>query len=486
MIPRLVSTIFFTFFIWWLFRLDRDENEPTTSALWIPIFWMFIGCTRNFSEWFHLQSGGAGERYMEGSPVDRAVLTLALFLGVAVLFRRAQRLAPFLRASLPILLYFAYCGVSVLWSQYPEVAGKRWFRSLGDVVMVLVVLTEPNWSVAMKRIYTRLGFVLIPLSILFSRFFPEFGRSYSHAGKPYWTGVTVEKNALGVLTLVFGLASLYFLLEVWRDDKSDRRKKRLLARALVIAMALYLLIGSESVTALASFGLAAFPMILTFRYGWARRPVIVHTVVFSIILVTVSALFLNVGSEMVQGMGRDTTLTGRTRIWHSVLAVAESPLVGTGFESFWIGPRYEQVKELAGIEVNQAHNGYLETYLNLGWIGVGFMGIVLFAGYARIVKAVRNLAPFASLRVAFFMIIITENFTEASFGMAGPVWIAFLLSAMAPMDAAVQPEPEPDQERLNRIEAPWLRKPTSTTPLVPVGSAVVPHTYRAKPQRTRS
>ncbi|MGB8322375.1 MAG: O-antigen ligase family protein, partial [Candidatus Acidiferrum sp.] len=187
----------------------------------------------------------------------------------------------------------------------------------------------------------------------------------------------------------------------------------------------------------------------------------------------------------VQGMGRDTTLTGRTRIWHSVLSVAESPLVGTGFESFWIGPRYDQVKESAGIEVNQAHNGYLETYLNLGWIGVGFMGIVLFAGYARIVKAVRNLAPFASLRVAFFMIIITENFTEASFGMAGPVWIAFLLSAMAPVDAAAQPEPEPDQERSNRIEAPWMRKPTRTTPLVPVGSAVVPHSYRAKPQRTR-
>ena len=45
----------------------------------------------------------------------------------------------------------------------------------------------------------------------------------------------------------------------------------------------------------------------------------------------------------------------------------ENPLLGAGFENFWVGER--QVT-LGGLGGNQAHNGYLEIYLNLGWVGI--------------------------------------------------------------------------------------------------------------------
>jgi exopolysaccharide production protein ExoQ len=430
---RIVATVFFAILIWQLYRLTRDGERETSWALWLPTYWLFIGSSRNLSEWLHL-SGGVGGRsvaYTEGSPLDRAVFTLVLALGVIVLLGRAGRVGTILRSNLPILLYFLYCLTSALWSDFPDVAVKRWFKASGDIVMVLILLTDPDWVAALKRILIRLGNVLVPLSLLFSRWYPEYGRSFSHAGEPYWTGVTPEKNALGALCLVYGLAFLYYFLETYREEKSTRRKNLLMAYSVVIVIALYLLDQSRSATALASFFLAGLPMVLIFRYPTFRKPALVHLMVLGSLGVAVSALFFNMGSGMLEEMGRNVTLTGRTAIWQAALSLAESPVVGTGFESFWIGPRYEHMAELTGMYLNQAHNGFLEIYLNLGWIGIALLALVLITAYRRVVTGVRWATPASSLRLAFFMIAISENFTEASFGMAGAVWIGFLVTTMA-------------------------------------------------------
>jgi exopolysaccharide production protein ExoQ len=428
---RLIATIVCVFVIWLLFRLNREGGVRISKALWLPTFWFFIALSRNISEWLHYSTfSGRSVRYLEGSPLDRAVLSAVLALGVIVLLGRARRTGMLLRSNLPILLYFLYCGISVLWSDFPDVAFKRCFRALGDVVMVLIVLTDPDWVAALRRLLTRLGIVLVPLSILLSRYYPEYGRGFSHAGNPYWTGVGTDKNALGMLSLVFGLAFLFYFLQIYREEESTRRRGPLIARGALIAMALYLLVGANSVTALVCFFLAGGPMVLTFLFRWARKPAFVHAMVFGILAVICSTLFLNIGTGMVEELGRNSTLTGRTGVWHTALSLVQDPIFGTGYESFWVGPRYEQMKVLSDLELNQAHNGYIEVFLNLGWIGVALLTLVLITAYRRIVAAVRWMAPAASLRLAYFMVAVAYNLTEASFKMMHPAWIAFLLAAM--------------------------------------------------------
>src|SRR6185437_10428899 len=59
-----------------LFRLDRDRIGANSKVLWIPMAWLMIGGSRNISEW--LQMSGpvdSVDRYMEGNPVDRYVLS---------------------------------------------------------------------------------------------------------------------------------------------------------------------------------------------------------------------------------------------------------------------------------------------------------------------------------------------------------------------------------------------------------------------------
>jgi exopolysaccharide production protein ExoQ len=389
--------------------------------------WLFIAASRNVSDWLQMSGGGASD-YTEGSPLDRAVLSTILALGVIVLVMRGRRIGVLLRSNTPILLYFFYCGISVLWSDFPDVAFKRWFRACGDIVMVLIVLSDPEWLAAFKRLLARLGFLLMPLSILFIRYYPQLGRRYTRSGRPTWCGVATDKNALGMLCLIVGLAAIFRFVIVYRGEEGAHRTRALIAQGALIAMTMYLIREADSATAFACFGLAGSLMVLTCLFRWARKPVVLHLMVVAALSVAFSALFLGVGSGLVEDLGRDSTLTGRTAIWQSALALVHNPLLGTGFESFWIGPRRDQVISDIAQGVNQAHNGYLEVFLNLGWVGVALLAGLIVTGYRRIVPAVRRQTQAGSLRLAYFIVAVAYNFTEGGFKMMHPVWIVFLFA----------------------------------------------------------
>lgn len=473
----LIAIILWACVTLWLFWLNREPTARTSKALWIPTMWLFIATSRNASDWLQSSSAGISDSYLEGSPLDRGVLTAILALGVLVLIARGRRIGILLRSNAPIILYFFYCGVSVLWSDVPDVAFKRWFRACGDVVMILIILSDPDWLAALRRILARLGFMLVPLSILFIRYYPNLGRRYSAGGKPSWVGVATDKNALGMLCLIFGLAAIFRFVMVYRNKQGAGKTRILVAQGALIGMTVYLLREADSATAISCFGLAGSLMVLTCLYRWARKPAILNLMVVTVLGIAFSALFLGVGTGLVEDLGRDSTLTGRTSIWHFALLKVHNPLFGTGFESFWIGPRLRQIVIEINQGVNQAHNGYLEVYLNLGWFGVALLAGLLVTGYRRIIPAVRRQTQAGSLRLAFFVITLAYNFTEAGFKMMSPVWIFFLLSI------AVVPEISTDQRpkiggqfdsartladrrsRLQDIAEPEMPSPDFVTPM---------------------
>ena len=68
--------------------------------------------------------------------------------------------------------------------------------------------------------------------------------------------------------------------------------------------------------------------------------------------------------EVVSVLDRDTTLTGRTNMWADLLKEAINPILGAGYQSFWLGPGAERIWAKYYFHPTQAHNGYLEVYLN--------------------------------------------------------------------------------------------------------------------------
>lgn len=424
---RLLGTIIWAICTLALFWLNREKSR-TSAALWIPTFWLFIGTSRNIAEWFHYSGDSQGDRYLEGNPLDRAILSAVIALGIVVLITRGRVVVNLLRQNFPILIYFIYCGASALWSDYPDVSFKRWFRAVGDIVMILIVLSDPDWILALKRLLSRVGILVIPLSVLFIRYFPELGRAYSRGGAPSWTGVATDKNALGMLCLILGLAALYRFLEIYTGKEGPRKKGPLYAQGVLFLLTLYLLVQANSATAAACFGLAAAPMVLTYLFPWARKPAMLRFMVTAVIVVPFSSMFLGLGSGLVQDLGRDTTFTGRTAIWHYAIPMVPNSLFGAGFESFWLGHRITDMERLIGQGVNQAHNGYIEVFLNLGYIGDFLLAILLITGFRRILPDVRSQSQAGSLRLAYLIVAIAYNFSEGGFKMMSPVWFLLLLS----------------------------------------------------------
>ena len=191
-------------------------------------------------------------------------------------------------------------------------------------------------------------------------------------------------------------------------------------------------------TSLSCFLMASGLIAFTTFSKFGRKKWAVHSLVALMVSICFCTLFLNLGTGMLETIGRDPTLTGRTEIWHEVIGMTPSGLFGAGFESFWLGTRLEKIWSLHWWHPNEAHNGYIETYLNLGWIGVMLLATVLVTGYQNAVAAYRRDPATGKVRLAYFVIGVVFNFTEAAFKTLSSIWIMFLLAVIAVPKAPVR------------------------------------------------
>jgi O-antigen ligase len=308
------------------------------------------------------------------------------------------------------------------------VALKRWIKSLGDYAIVLILLTEPDSGRAIKQVLARVAFLLMPFSILFIKYYPSLGRAYaSHwDSTQFYVGVSDNKNMLGMVCMVFGFAAFARVLEAWQGLQQERIRA-LLVHGSVLAMAVWLLRISDSKTSLACFVLACGLVAAHAFSKVARRRIVTHVMVVASVLICFCVLFLGVGSGALENLGRNATLTGRTDIWRILLDVPVNPVVGTGFESFWLGKRMDYLWSFQIVNgLNEAHNGYLEMYLNLGWGGVALLFTLFWAGYQNVLRLLVRDPAAGRLRLGYFLIAIVYDFTEAGIRTSDLIWIALL------------------------------------------------------------
>lgn len=441
-----IATIVYILGIWLLFRLDRDIHAKTSEALWIPVVWLFLNSSRPVTLWLAaLGIGSLGpmtttaNQYIDGSPTERFVFTALVFAGFAVLLSGRRHVGLLLQKNVPIALFFSYCLLSCIWSDFPFVTLKHWTKGVGDVVMVLIVLTDSEPEAALKRFLMRVGFLVLPLSVLFIKYFPALGRDYnSWTWTPMWCGVTMGKNGLGMICLIFGLGSVWRFLRAYSSDKSRERRRHLIAHSILLITTVWLLWIANSMTSLSCFLLGSC-LILALKFSTlARRPAVTHFLVTAMITVPVIGLFFDSSGSLVQSLGRDPTITGRMEIWHQILGVASSPLFGAGYESFWLGNRLEKIWTNFMPGLQEAHNGYLEIYLTLGWIGVTLLAILIITGYRNVIRAFRQDPERNDIKLAYFLVGVIYNLSEAGFRMMDPIWILFLLAIIVVPNRAVQ------------------------------------------------
>ena len=321
--------------------------------------------------------------------------------------------------------------MSVLWSDFPFVAFKRWFRDLGNYLMILVVLSDPRQLEAVGTLLRRLSYLLLPLNILLIKYYPDIGMQYDYwTGAKMFVGATTGKNLLGVLSLISGLFFFWDTVTRWSKRKDKQTKRILMVNFAFMWMALWLLGDADSATSRVCLAIGCVIILAAQSKFTQRHPGVLKTLIPACLgLYLILAYAFDINGSLAGAVGRDATLTGRTVIWDAVLRTHTNPIVGTGYESFWLGPRLEQVWELAG-HVTEAHNGYLEIYLHLGLIGVFLLCAFLTASYWTICRRFKPFSNFASLSLALWTINLLYNMTEAAAFKGQPMWVIFLLGAV--------------------------------------------------------
>lgn len=437
-----------------LFFLNRDSSVHTSKAVWLPIAWLWILGSRPVSTWLGVSPTDGANAQLDGSPVDALVFGVLLSAAIIVLVRRGSRARMLLTINGPILMYFFYCLLSITWAPFPDVAFKRWIKAIGDLAMVLILVTEVNPAAALGRLFSRVGFLLFPTSVLFIKYYEYLGRGYTPDGAPMNTGVTTNKNSLGVILLVILLGTVWRILTLLQDKSLPNRSRHLIAQFTLLGFGIALLQMADSATSSACFVLGTVLIVATKLPAIKSRPGRVHALVAMIVIAAALALLFGGQAGVTHALGRQSNMSGRTDIWAAVTSAVSKPIIGDGFESFWISPDVSKVwQSLSGWwdpkGLNEAHNGYIEVYLNLGWIGVCLIACILISGYRRATSAFRRNPDMGSLMLAYVTASAVYSVTEAGFRMLDPIWIFLLLAVVASSgiasmghDVAREPMPE--------------------------------------------
>lgn len=424
-----IATVLTLAGILWLFRRDAVREPGASPALWLPVMWLAITGTRFVSQWLELGQPTA-PNFVEGSPIDAAYFASLIFLGLWVLLNRRLSLGEVVRNNAWLALLILYCLLSVAWSDDPAIAIKRWIKTMGHPVMALIILSDADPARALKVVLRRCAYLFLPLSVLFIKYLPEYGRGFDPwTGEAVNNGVGLTKNDLGYICMVSGLVFFWQLSTLGRNSDGSRKWSEIAIGGGFVAMALWLLSVSNSATSLASATLGAVVIVLLGTPLVSKRYFAAYVVAAALLGLVLESSF-GLYAATVEALGRNPTLTDRTVVWDDVLGLQNQPLIGYGFESFWLGTRLEAMWAKWWWQPIQAHNGYIETYLNLGVIGLALLGFVILAGFRAITRSFADDLEFGRLRMGLLFAILAFNLTEAAFKGTHFVWTIFYIVVM--------------------------------------------------------
>ncbi|MBV9878306.1 MAG: O-antigen ligase family protein [Verrucomicrobia bacterium] len=417
---------------------ENQRRGKTSAAVWIATLWMMRCGSRGLDEW----RGGGISDDGGASGIDQIFIFVVAVLGFSVVARRWSQVKTVLGRNWPILLYYGYITLSVLWSGSQLDSAKQLFRAFGDLAIVLLVLTEANPLEAILTMFRRGLLLLIPLSVVFAKYFSELGRMREKNWEPdSWIGVTTHKNCLGQLCF---LALIVFVIEIARSMHQRRFSiwrvpLKMPFEVIYIALSIYLLNGggAKSTTSIlcvfVAMGLFLLLEKLRSRPRLASKTLLALICGLGFLYVAVNFFGGSLSAIVASSQGKDPTLTGRTELWADILDIDKRPWFGPGFMGFWSPEVKAHVKKIPRESWGPEHAdcGYVETYIQMGWVGVLLLGLLIIHGYIGANKALKTDFDWGRFRLVLLLTTLLQNVTESGFPRPMQIlWFTFLLVAL--------------------------------------------------------
>ncbi|WP_246251652.1 O-antigen ligase family protein [Parasulfitobacter algicola] len=377
------------------------------------------------------------DRMLSGNPSHYGIVTSSLmvqlisvaFLGLSalVLMYKPKIGRPEV-GTISIVCLTVWMALSLLWTSDPAHSFQKTISHLGIVLFAfatLKILTAEGVfralvGSAMIFIFLQLMLMLLVPMYAFHNAW-DFGVG-EHAGR--FRGSFYHKNETA---RILGLALLVLL------TGHELIGKKWLWWMCVIAGTTMLFMSASAKLFMALPAVGMFFLCLKWRVGWGVKIVSAAYVALigAVLFQVLDGLILI--EHLVGLTGRDLSLSGRDAIWAvGWPLVADSPWLGHGYDVGWTQSAKDALYMIKGPSavVNHAHNGYLQTLLDLGLVG---LILVLIAPFKMMVQCMNNQLdnPRSNSVALIVSYVLVLNVTGSYLTQNGDLFMCLMIWSLA-------------------------------------------------------
>jgi O-antigen ligase len=351
----------------------------------------------------------------------------AISLVLAVQNRSRLAFPPHIKC---LLAYLAFAGASVLWAFKPEISFTRFMLQVTILAsIVLPAVLAVRTADMMRGVFLCFAFAaILNLFFVLAQTPIIAGDGLHEVMRIAYPGYfSPQKITMGEC------AAIAFVLSLHETLYPGLRRA---FGVILVAITTYLMFVSDSK---GSLGLALIaPLLAQLTLLVGRRMRISPAFVLLPVLLCYEVLARIPGVDLVNRLSwylyGNYTLSGRTVIWDFVnYEIGRRPLLGWGYQSFWlIGPDSPSIVE-APFWVKlmpSAHNGYYDTMLDTGYIGLALLAIFIFATLHAIGRVADRDPARAWLVLSLALFIILTNLIESGWMHGSDIlWVPFAILA---------------------------------------------------------
>jgi O-antigen ligase len=345
------------------------------------------------------------------------------------------------------------------------VLSNYWLFSTGAVVVSAITATFGLWLAHafdwrhLLRIFANVARFVLASSLLFEfyaaailhgrilPFFKNFEGDVVPAKAYYWTqgnlfngdriqGIVGNANLLAYVAMigliVFAIEFAIIGMSRWISVASIAAA--ILCLSLSKSVGIGFALAAVAVSALVSLAAEGQPKEVRHRY---YRVAWVAASVFAI------AVWLLRG-EIFTALGKSPDMTGRTMIWKKVLGLIwDRPFQGYGWLSYWMPgvEPYEGLVVINKVSYYQAHNAFLDMWLQGGILALIIFVVMLFITFVKLWQlAVRHTSSLYLWPILVFIGLIVQNFTESRL-LSELGWVLLTLFVIKVREPAEMLEP---------------------------------------------
>ncbi|GJL96701.1 MAG: ligase [Hyphobacterium sp.] len=322
----------------------------------------------------------------------------------------------------PIILTLSVlCLASFLWSVDPGLSQRRGFALFMTTLFGLLLATRFNWR-ELITLFAVVFVILGVMSAVMSLAFPATAVHHDiHVGA--WKGIWWEKNTLGAM-MAFGTTAAL------AASVCQPRHKIIWWGLAAFQAGLVLMSTSKTALLALLLALAGIAAIHLLRRGFGFAALIL---IGGGLISFIVALVLGIAPVAVlEALGRDPTLTGRTDIWVILAEQVEvRPWTGYGYGAFWdgvYGPAF-WVRQRTQWPVPTAHNGWLEIALAIGLPGAILMFVSLVLSIFRAAGRLFR-GPEVFWALIFLILVALISISESNLLQRNAItWVLFVATA---------------------------------------------------------